>query len=434
MPNFLHHTRRIFATMAAAGLLLLSACESKYNDNTDTRILRFTFGAAANAPGIESVSFTIDNDNNLIFNEDSAAYGSNLTRLYPSITYYEKPYSIAVDGEVWNETDSLDFSYPRILTIVSGDGKNTDEYTVKVLKHKVDPDKFVWKRHSDLPLDFAPKGFKALAGENLILVVKKVDGARVMSTADGDNWTTVADIATTVDVTTATLSNDTVYMTTTSRDALLYVTLDGQQGTYSTGSWEVCDIYGILNGKPCIFAYEGDTPVMLALTDGSLQAIELTDALPTGMPYTGASKVTIDGRVIVIGGSVRNAEEYSGEVFSANGVGDYWAKTNSNSTSLTIGKRAWAAATCYFGKIYLFGGTRLWDSSPANTINYSVDQGFSWDTSTTMGLPDDYLSRKLHGAVTWNKSIWLIGGLDKNLSWNSDVREGRINRADFIKQ
>lgn len=429
------NTTRILWTAALAALVCLGACKKKYTDAEDTRILYFYFAYTDAAPGISDAEFAIDSDNGLIVNSDSLPYACNLKRLYPVITFYEQPYSISIDGEVWNETDSLDFSYPRTLTIVSGDGQNRRDYTVKVLKHQVDPDLFVWKSHAGLPIDFRPKSFQALADETtLTVLVEGPDYTAVLQSTDGDNWDKVKEITESIDVRSAVFSGDSLYAVLKDHSGLYYLLKDmSAEGTLSAGTMQLHDIYGTVGGRLAILAYNGDEAQICHVAGGAIVPTALTDVLPGGLPCEGASKVQIDDRLLVIGGVPRGSEEHSGQVFSTMGDGSYWASIGSN-TGRNFGVRAWAAAVYYYKTVYLLGGTRLPTASPANTLNCSHDQGFSWDTADKLNLPADYLSRRLHGGAVWKNSIWLVGGLDKNLQWHTDVHEGRVNRADFIIQ
>ena len=116
---------------------------------------------------LDSVFFSIDLYNREIFNADSLPYGTKVDKLVP-VVVAESASAIEFivkneNGEeetfnyLENTTDTIDFTNPVKLKVVSYDGVNEAIYTVKVNVHKVETDTMVWSRieSSTLPTVFS---------------------------------------------------------------------------------------------------------------------------------------------------------------------------------------------------------------------------------------------------------------------------------------
>jgi len=91
---------------------------------------------------------TIDQVNNRIFNTDSMAYGSNLTKVTSTVygtgtvgfRYLDDP----AITYLWKSSDSIDFTRGLQFVVVSNDGSYTRTYDVQVNVRKVFPDSLLW--------------------------------------------------------------------------------------------------------------------------------------------------------------------------------------------------------------------------------------------------------------------------------------------------
>lgn len=190
-----------------------------------------------------SIKFSIDQNRREIYNPDSLPKGTDATRLLVTVgTVNNGIVGIKMpgSGEIRSITskDTLDFSTPRTLVVMSNDGKSTREYTVTVNVHRQKASDFVWAMagRSDAIaafralrafeiggriVVFGSDGEKTAAlqtgigdgavwtpvGQNIAGtlgadaysgIVKKGDrlymmhGGKLMSSADGGNWDAVA--------------------------------------------------------------------------------------------------------------------------------------------------------------------------------------------------------------------------------------------------
>lgn len=136
---------------------------------------------------LDSVHFTIDLQNRLIFNADSLPVGTKITKLVTKITF---PVVSSIemkikDGEVMkNETldytkhekDSIDFTGDVKLIVVSEDMKSSAEYTVKVNVHKMKPDSLYWNQMArrNLPAYTEPLNQKTVKfKDNLYCLIRE---------------------------------------------------------------------------------------------------------------------------------------------------------------------------------------------------------------------------------------------------------------------
>lgn len=105
---------------------------------------------------LDSVFFSIDLNNGVIFNADSLPLGTKVSRLIPVITFSSdmKKAELIVDDGVktdtinylTNSTDSIDFSHKVTLDVTSYDGITNYSYLIKVNVHTQKPDSIMWDK------------------------------------------------------------------------------------------------------------------------------------------------------------------------------------------------------------------------------------------------------------------------------------------------
>lgn len=153
-------------------------------DSTYTSIMKTSF-----------IQFTIDQERGLVYNNDSIAYGTDITRVVTDITadgyvYYYK------DGEKigYNKEDSIDFTKPVRFTIISHDDRFSRDYQISVNRHKVDPKKTAWTciTNSTFPAKLYAEQKSVIKDDQLFVLGKGRDGYYyTISTdiTDGTEWT-----------------------------------------------------------------------------------------------------------------------------------------------------------------------------------------------------------------------------------------------------
>ena len=196
----------LYLVLAMAVMLLslpaLVACN--HDDNDDDSVYSYSdseqttlvtgFSLQPDAEvlaSLDSVHFTIDYDNGLIYNADSLPKGTDISALKVNVEFLNTVRSavFTITGATEQAdttinyakmmTQSLDFTGKTVLTVTSGDESQVKDYEIKILVHHVNPDSLVipmsWRR--DLPgYESNLKGHKA---------VKQGDVYRIM-TYDGN--------------------------------------------------------------------------------------------------------------------------------------------------------------------------------------------------------------------------------------------------------
>lgn len=151
-------------TIALVALSGVVGCNSNSDDDESVvyvpysaEVTAFSLSTRASAvANMDSVYFSIDQLNLRIYNADSLPVGSDVTRMVPKITVNSaQTVELKVKraglpdttyNYLTNNTDSIDFSNPVTLHVVSYDGLSTADYTISVNVHKTAPDTLVWTR------------------------------------------------------------------------------------------------------------------------------------------------------------------------------------------------------------------------------------------------------------------------------------------------
>ena len=158
-----------------SSLSLLTSCNDKKDDNdvysystcTETTLVK-AFGLQADnsvLASLDSVHFTVDYDNGLIYNADSLPVGTDISALKVTVEFQNTVNSaiftisdatVQADTTInytTSMTKSIDFTGKTILKVTSADETRSKEYEVKVLVHKFNPDSLVWNEswRRDLP-------------------------------------------------------------------------------------------------------------------------------------------------------------------------------------------------------------------------------------------------------------------------------------------
>ena len=147
------------------------------------------------AKGLDSVFFTIDLDNRLIFNADSLPKGTDVTSLIVSITYPRTVSSaiVRMDGTkrqgefdyLRNPSDTIDFTGRVTLTLYSADAESSFTYLLKVNVHNENPDSICWSRMENAALPSrmpAPLNQKTVTyKDKVVSMIQEADGTYTLS-------------------------------------------------------------------------------------------------------------------------------------------------------------------------------------------------------------------------------------------------------------
>lgn len=143
-----------------------------------------------------SFPMSIDQRNNIIENRDSLPYGTRVNAVLATIEYqgiigYKK--SGDVDYVTYSAKDSIDFSGPIDIVVLSTSGTSERHYTMKLNVHKLDGDKFVWNQQADCA-DLSQLAERKMVWSNgtLYMAGKNADGTLLCASRQAENgkeWT-----------------------------------------------------------------------------------------------------------------------------------------------------------------------------------------------------------------------------------------------------
>lgn len=146
---------------------------------------------------LDSVFFSIDLNEGVIFNADSLPVGTDVTKLVPVIKYASSVSAVTLTqsgGKTTEEidyksnpNDSVDFSGKVVLKITAEDKTTTRSYNIKVNVHKVEPDSLVWDRLAVTPMPSrlgSPKNQKTVKYKDTSYsLIEESDGSYTLAVA-----------------------------------------------------------------------------------------------------------------------------------------------------------------------------------------------------------------------------------------------------------
>lgn len=202
-----------FATLGI--ITFFSACNEKDEPTNEVNtqnvasvaISRFALDSDKDImSGLDSVFFSIDMKNGVIFNADSLPKGTNITALKTKIEFDQPVSQILVTmegGEHRTGTtdlskisnDTIDFTGKVTMEVTSSDGSVKFKYLVKVNVHQSDPDSLTWDKMAvrQLPSRMQnPVNQKTVRfGDKIYCLINEKDGSHTLSTTDTldiNNW------------------------------------------------------------------------------------------------------------------------------------------------------------------------------------------------------------------------------------------------------
>lgn len=139
-----------------------------------------------------SIPFTIDQTNGLIYNRDSIAYGTDVTRVVTKLAadgnvFYYK------DGEKtgYNAEDSIDFTNPVKFTVISHDGMFSRDYLISINVYQTDPNSTHWEqlKESNFRAGLFAKQQALLRNQQIYVFGQNANGEYFTTYTDVDNGT-----------------------------------------------------------------------------------------------------------------------------------------------------------------------------------------------------------------------------------------------------
>lgn len=246
---------------SAIVLTAVYACNSDSDDSSYEEMLSGSVRVTAFSlkedddvlSNLDSVFFTIDLDNYRIYNADSLPFGTNVTKIVPSISLGSSSVVelIVSNAKLQNDTtfnyltnpdDTIDFSGNVVLRVVSADALTERKYDVSVNVHQTKPDSLYWNMMARraLPTTIAnPTEQKAVEYNGKALCLAGGNGSYTIAVIDNpalDGW----DIAEVTfgfspDVNSLTAADDTLYILDT--EGNLYSSTDASGWTSCGVKW-----------------------------------------------------------------------------------------------------------------------------------------------------------------------------------------------------
>ena len=414
---------------------LVSCNKDKDDDNSTysyseseqtTLVTGFALQADADVlASLDSVHFTIDYNNGLIYNADSLPVGTDISALKVTVEFLNTVSSavfsitgatVQADTTITYTSQmskSLDFTGNTKLTVTSADESQVKDYEVKVLVHKMNPDSLVipqsWRR--DLP-GYASnlQGHKAVKQGDVYRIMTYDGSVCTMLWANSPNqpiWTPqTVDVPFVPQVKSLCATDDALYVL--GADGTLYTSADGGEWTSCGVVWHTLlgsyedRVLGVAGSDG--YYYHDEYPRPMGFT-----AKELEDGFPvsnaSGMLQTD-NRWTVSQQTLLVGG-------LDSEGSPLNNVwgydGSHWGKINNiHSTALP----ALADATLFAYYIYrpapgvrrykcqptlfVMGGKRA-DGTLNSAIYLSSTQGVTWTVADSTMVQPGYMT-KFYGA------------------------------------
>lgn len=211
------------------------------------------------------IRFTIDHQQGVVYNSDSIAYGTNVTRVITKISadgyvYYYK------DGERtgYNAEDSIDFTNPVRFTVVSHDERFSRDYLISINVHRVNGKKthWEWLKDADFTANLYTEQQAIIKDEQLYVLGKSHTGEGYTTStaiADGKHWSEPAPwtgIENNADCSSIILHNGSFYLLA---EGVLYRSDDGIAWQKTNAGGVTCLLGVTSESRPIAWSLIGDT-------------------------------------------------------------------------------------------------------------------------------------------------------------------------------
>ena len=487
----LMYLRKIaFATvlcLASAGFI---ACNSHTLNNYDVETASSaavrSFSLSANndlMAGLDSVYFSIDLVKGLIFNADSLPYQTKVTRLVPVVTTPDGASLIELNVTRENgtdtvydylnhSTDSIDFTNPVRMRVVSQDGTTERNYTITVNVHQIKSDSLNWGQSSRtaLPTSIAAptrqrtvrssETFYCLTADATHYCMASHTGnfatlnGATMNLADWTRTTITFPFTPVVESLSAT--DDAIYILDVA--GKLYRSADGGASWQSTGLvWH--HIYGGYGDR--LLGAVNDGGQWKIQTYPGAAVVDLPDGMPvqaTSVPVYYNFPMAANPQMLIVGGRKIDGS-LSSDTWGFDGSS--WIKVSKHGLPVALADVAVAPYYSVSGSswapvsratLVAMGGIDK-DGNRTSGVYISDDYGFIWREADEELMLPDYIG-KFSGAQAYVMAstyyvsdiapkiskpteswecpfIYMFGGIDERGALRNDVWRGVINSLTF---
>lgn len=418
-------------------------------DGRDTTIIKTVVGSL--------YPFIIDNSALQVYNPDSLPLGCDVTKVTTSvgcegIAYY---YSEETDTyEIATTTDTLDFSSPRKLIVVSTDGTYVREYSVRLNVHKVNPDVMAWE---SLPVAAVATPERVIAHDDKVFVYGYgASGEAVCAYTANDatvNWTAVTTLAS--------LNGQPFFSSMQQFKNRFYLVDDVGMlaGSQNGIDWEYSAGNGVdYSANTTAFALR--TLLASSDADGKMWAVaKIEDAVSDsivyttdGVEFTVSQALPDDFPLYNISSAVYplttnpNILRYVIVGYPSQDSGAapvVWSKLSTEEQWLRLQPAGDGKFDCpslenltmlpYDGKLFAFGGAGIVNETAVEAFSsfyVSKDNGLTWSkiSDENVALPESLigLSAPFAATVDDKQRVWIVTGGETPVVWR-----GIINRLAF---
>lgn len=444
---------------AIFSIVTLGSCNDDSTSTTvgasaDAQIYSFQLSAIAtnaidsvNYPIMAKTKFSIDQFRTLIYNADSLPYKTELKKFAASITYpssgtYKLQLVYPDSITDWNGSDSIDFSIDPKIRVTAANGINTREYTIDIRIHKIDPDTLTWKNIATQPTTVG-KQKTLLKDATFYTFSIDTDGKLYLYKAaksDSPSWAkqavTTGLTASTIDLESITLFNNTFYAINTTKQA--YSSTDGI--SWAALNNNVHAIFGILPAADAskdslLVATKIDDKYYFAKTLDlkdlnvveNLSSNPLSNEIIENFPASGFSSITIynrtnqNGNILTITGG-KNFNGLLTNLTWSLRAGENKLEVVSNQDNQIFTANTGISTFLYDG--YLFALTK-------NVLYKTASAGSKWIVAPSKETLDSSVPKAYGQSIIVDNEnyIWIFGGISEPGS--TPVRQiwrGRLNR------
>ena len=449
-------------TALSAALLTLASClgsndEGNYVYYDDTAITEFSLGTlnvyvhTKSSTGTDSVyvttvsgsnyDFYIDQSKNEIYNVDSLPYGTDAAHVLATISsknsglIYLK--SLKSDSlSYYSSSDSIDFSQPRTIEVVSQSAAFYRKYTVKVNVHQQKENDFAWSRMA-VQQDFAGmSGIQAVAkGDSLF--VFGTNGSTttgyVTARADGQHFTKLPVSFSAQAYANVIAGHGKLYMLDGS---VLKSSADGSTWTTVTTSTALSHLVGY--GTKEMYALSETGAIMSSADGGATWKADVLDDAASLLPTANLNFVRLPLKTndqmerVLLAGTRTGADKalvWDKIVdYSATPTTYPWTFVDAaedNRYSLTA--LANLQVMNYGGYLVAFGTD---NGSLPTAMSVSLDQGITWRADTVFAMPAEAQSgiRVMSATADADNFMWMV------CTGTGEVWRGRLSQLGWKKE
>ncbi len=434
--------------VAVTGFTIGTVYVERHTTSSDGEDSTYTYTYSAS-----SVPVTIDQLNGRIYTLDSLPVGTDLSRVPTTITTKNNgtPYFYNPDDSIYyihTSSDSVDYTEPRTLRVLSSNGQNVRDYIVEISAHQEYADSFSWQQ---MPAQTAIQRMQTMkavtVGNRLFLLGRQSDGELTMlTTTDASEWNSVTLPCATTAQTASVASNGQTVMLLA--DDTIYTSEDGEQWTSTPTTLALKAVVGGTESESYAITTEGQFAV--TTDDGQswqLDNIEATDFIDNSiyMPlydYNVVSQTLLTNsdveRVTMLGR--RNAEDavsdstamvvWSKVVDPDDETAWFYSPFSTYSSSRRLPTLYDLSAIYYANSIIVMGATTQTDDGQTDysAMYYSPDMGRTWHEDTTLELPEEFATMTTATMAADEQGFFYLIGADSS-SQTCTVWKVKQNKA-----